>query len=45
MNQEQAKFILASFRPDGSDIDDLAFAEAVSLAATDKELGATFLLT
>lgn len=40
MNQEQAKFILASFRPDGSDIDDLAFAEAVSLAATDKELGA-----
>jgi len=34
-----AKWILSSYRPDGADIDDSAFAEALKLAAEDRELG------
>ena len=39
MDKEQAKFILQSFRPDGADADDPQFAEALSLAVEDRELG------
>lgn len=39
MNLEQAKFTLQSFRPDGSDCHDPAFAEALALAAENRELG------
>jgi len=39
MDKEQARFILASFRPDGADARDEDFAEALSLAAEDRELG------
>ncbi len=39
MNKERAKFILQSFRPDGEDADEPAFAEALALAAKDRELG------
>lgn len=38
MDHTQAKLILASFRPDGSDLNDPAFAEALALAAEDQEL-------
>lgn len=39
MDKERAKFILGSFRPDGEDADEPAFAEALALAARDRELG------
>lgn len=39
MDKERAKFILQSFRPDGEDADEPAFAEALGLAAKDRELG------
>lgn len=39
MDQEQAKFILQSFRPDGADANDADFTEALQLAASDRELG------
>ena len=39
MEIEQAKFILSSFRPDGQDAQDPDFAEALALAAEDRELG------
>ncbi|MBK1833169.1 hypothetical protein [Roseibacillus ishigakijimensis] len=39
MDQDQAKLILASFRPNGSDFQDPAFAEALALAAEDRDLG------
>lgn len=39
MDKQRAKLILQSFRPDGADVDDCAFAEALHLAASDRELG------
>lgn len=39
MDKEQARFILQSFRPDGADAGDPEFAEALGLAAADRELG------
>lgn len=39
MDNEQAKFILQSFRPDGADAGEPDFAEALGLAAADRELG------
>ena len=39
MDKEQAKFILQSFRPDGADAKDPDFAEALAVAAEDRELG------
>lgn len=39
MDKERAKFILQSFRPDGGDADEPVFAEALGLAAQDRELG------
>lgn len=39
MDKEQAQFILHSFRPDGADAADSDFAEALQLAAEDRELG------
>jgi hypothetical protein len=39
MDKAQAKFILRSFRPDGADGDDHDFAEALTLAIQDRELG------
>lgn len=39
MDNERAKFILESFRPDGADVGDADFAEALRLATTDRELG------
>lgn len=39
MDKEKAKFILESFRPDGADVADADFAEALRLATTDRELG------
>ncbi len=39
MDKERAKFILQSYRPDGEDADEPAFAEALGLAAKDRELG------
>ncbi len=39
MDKEKAKFILQSFRPDGADAADPDFAEALELAAADRELG------
>lgn len=39
MDKQQAQFILHSFRPDGADASDLDFAEALQLAAEDRELG------
>ena len=38
MDRERAKFILQSFRPDGEDADEPAFAEALTLATKDREL-------
>lgn len=39
MDKEQAKFILRSFRPDGADVSDRDFAEALALAMEDRGLG------
>lgn len=39
MDKEKAKFLLASFRPDGADAGDEDFADALKLAAEDRELG------
>jgi hypothetical protein len=39
MDNEEAKFILQSFRPDGADAADPSFAEALALAAENRELG------
>lgn len=39
MDHAQAKLILSSFRPNGSDVNDPAFAEALALAAEHKDLG------
>lgn len=39
MDKEQARFILQSFRPDGADAQDADFAEALAVAAKDRELG------
>jgi hypothetical protein len=39
MDKEQARFILRSFRPDGADVDDHDFTDALALAMEDRELG------
>lgn len=39
MDKEQARFILSSYRPDGNEIQDQDFTEALALAATNRELG------
>ena len=39
MDRQRAKFVLQSFRPDGGDAHDSTFAEALALAAEDRELG------
>jgi hypothetical protein len=39
MDKEQAKFILQSFRPDGADATEPSFADALQMAAEDRELG------
>ncbi len=39
MDKEHAKFILQSYRPDGADAQDSHFAEALQLAAEDRDLG------
>ncbi len=39
MTTDQAKFILQSFRPDGSDSSDPSFAEALAVASANRELG------
>lgn len=39
MDKDEAKFLLASFRPDGADATDEDFAAALKLAAEDRELG------
>lgn len=39
MDKEQARFILRSYRPDGADVEDQDFAEALALAMEDRELG------
>lgn len=39
MDKEQARFVLRSYRPDGSDGSDPEFAEALKLAHQDVELG------
>lgn len=39
MDKEQARFILRSFRPDGADVNDHDFAEALALAMENRELG------
>ncbi len=39
MDKERAKFVLQSFRPDGADVGDDDFAEALQLATMDRELG------
>jgi hypothetical protein len=39
MDKEQARFILRSFRPDGADVHDADFAEALALAMENRELG------
>jgi hypothetical protein len=39
MDKEQARFILRSFRPDGADVGDPDFAEALMLAMENRELG------
>ncbi|HUB67294.1 MAG TPA: hypothetical protein VL981_07415 [Candidatus Methylacidiphilales bacterium] len=40
MTRNEAKFVLQSMRPDGSDADDPVFAEALELVQTDSELKA-----
>lgn len=39
MDKERARFVLGCFRPDGADAADPGFAEALRLAAEDRELG------
>jgi hypothetical protein len=39
MDKERARFILRSFRPDGADVHDQDFAEALALAMENRELG------
>lgn len=39
MDKEQARFILRSFRPDGTDVGDPDFTEALKLAMENRELG------
>lgn len=39
MDKQQAKFLLSSFRPDGADASLPEFADALRLAAEDRELG------
>lgn len=39
MDNEEAKFVLQSFRPDGADAADPAFAEALAVAAENREVG------
>jgi hypothetical protein len=39
MDKERAKFILQSYRPDGEDANEPAFAEALMLAVQDREMG------
>ncbi len=39
MDKEQARFILRSFRPDGSDVHDDDFADALAMAMEHRELG------
>ncbi len=39
MDKEQARFILRSFRPDGADVGDPDFAEALKFAMENRELG------
>lgn len=39
MDKEQARFILRSYRPDGADVSDPDFAEALALAMENRELG------
>jgi hypothetical protein len=39
MDKEQARFVLRSFRPDGADVNDQDFAEALALAMEHRELG------
>lgn len=39
MDKEQARFVLRSFRPDGSDVNDKDFSEALAIAMEDRELG------
>lgn len=39
MDNEQARFVLRSFRPDGADVGDPDFAEALKLALENRELG------
>jgi len=39
MDKERAMFVLRSFRPDGADVGDEDFAQALKLATTDRELG------
>lgn len=39
MDNEQARFVLRSFRPDGADVNDADFAEALALAMENRELG------
>lgn len=39
MDKERAKFVLQSFRPDGADVGDADFAEALRFATSDRELG------
>ena len=39
MDKEQARFILRSFRPDGADVNDADFSEALTLAMENRELG------
>ena len=39
MDKEQARFVLQSFRPDGADVEDPEFTEALKLAMENRELG------
>lgn len=39
MDKEQARFILRSFRPDGADVNDRDFADALAMATENRELG------
>lgn len=39
MDKEQARFVLRSFRPDGADVDDHDFTDALALATKNRELG------
>ena len=39
MDKERARFVLSCFRPDGADAGDPDFAEALRMAAGDRELG------